>query len=148
VGPDVDGRKGILAYDAQVGIKDDLWQYFGVGPIPGHKGGTYKHYVFTGCSCEGMRFDVDGFGRVFSPDTGRFRVIILDTNGNEITAIGEYGNQDSAGPGSMIPEPEIPFAWPSVVGVSDRAIYVSDLLNRRVVRVNISYTVSKQIPLE
>jgi DNA-binding beta-propeller fold protein YncE len=147
VGPDVDGRKGILAYDAQVGIKDDLWQYFGVGPIPGHKGGTYKHYVFTGCSCEGMRFDVDGFGRVFSPDSGRFRVLVLDTNANEITSFGEYGNQDSAGAGSTIPEPKIPFAWPSVVGVSDKAIYVSDLLNRRVVRLTYNYTVSKECSL-
>jgi len=140
IGPAVEGgRKGLLAYDAPVGIKDDLWQYFGVGPIPAYKGGTYKHYALQGCSCEGMRFDVDGYGRTFAPDAARFRVVVLDTNGNEIGAFGQYGNQDSAGPGSAVPMPAIPFAWPTAVGVSDRAAYVSDIRSRSIVRVRLTY---------
>ncbi len=139
VGPAIaGGRKGILAYDAPVKIKGDLWQYFGVGPIPAYKGGAYRHYIHK-CSCEGLRFDVDGWGRVFAPDAARFRVVVLDTNGNEIGAFGQYGNQDSAGPGSAVPKPEIPLAWPTAVGVSDRAAYVSDLLNRRMVRVKLAH---------
>jgi hypothetical protein len=139
VGPKVQGLKALLAYDARVGVKGDLWQYFGVGPVPAYKAGTYKHYAFNGCSCDGLRFDVDDHGRVFSPDVGRFRVVVLDTNGNELCAFGAYGNQDSAGPGSAVPEPEIPLAWPIAVAVSDRAAYVSDLLSRRVVRVKLGY---------
>ena len=68
-----------------------------------------------------------------------FRVVVLDTNGNEIGTFGRYGNQDSAGPESLVPEPGIPLAWPCAVGVSDRAIYVSDILNRRIVRVKLAY---------
>jgi hypothetical protein len=139
VGPGVDGRKGVLAYDAPVGIKDDLWQYFGVSHVPAQHSGTYNHYVTSACACEGMRFDVDSYGRVFSPDVGRFRVMILDTNGNQITWFGSYGNQDSAGPGSTVPVPDIPLCWPTAVGVSDRAAYVSDLLSRRIVRVRLCY---------
>ena len=147
VGPKVHGRKGLLAYDAPVGISGDLWQYFGVGPIPAYKGGTYKHYAYGGCGCESMRFDVDGHGRTFAPDAARFRVVVLDSNGNQICCFGRYGNQDSpsagsgrgAGPRGAVPDPEIPFAWPAAVGVSDRAAYVGDLLSRRIVRVELGY---------
>jgi NHL repeat-containing protein len=131
-GPKVKGRKALLGYDAPAGIKDDLWQYFGVSKIPSHHGAAYGHYVTHACACEGLRFDVDGYGRVFAPDAGRFRVVVLDTNGNEITTIGRYGNQDSVGP-------EIAFAWPAAIAASDRAVYVSDVLNRRLIRVKIAY---------
>ncbi len=139
VGPKVGGRKGLLAYDVPVGIKGDLWQYFGVCHVPAQHGAGYNHYVTHACACEGMRFDVDDYGRVFSPDAGRFRVVVLDTNGNELCTFGAYGNQDSAGPGSAVPKPEIPLAWPAAVGVSDRAAYVSDVLSRRIVRVRLGY---------
>ena len=139
VGPKVGGRKGLLAYDVPVGIKGDLWQYFGVCHVPAQHGAGYNHYVTHACACEGMRFDVDDYGRVFSPDAGRFRVVVLDTNGNELCTFGAYGNQDSAGPGSAVPKPEIPLAWPTAVGVSDRAAYVSDVLSRRIVRVRLGY---------
>ena len=33
----------------------------------------------------------------------------------------------------------IPLAWPSYVAVSDRYAYVADTINRRVVRVRLSY---------
>jgi DNA-binding beta-propeller fold protein YncE len=153
VGPKIEGgRQGLVAYDVPVGIKDDLWQYSGVCHVPAQHGAGYNHYVTGACACEGMRFDVDDYGRVFSPDAGRFRVVVLDTGGNELCTFGAYGNQDSpstgsgpraesrgAGPGSAVPEPEIPLTWPSSVGVSDRAAYVSDLLSRRVVRVKLGH---------
>ncbi len=138
VGPGVKGRKGVLAYDVQVGIKDALWLYHGVGPVPASHG-PYNHYV-SACACDGMRFDVDGWGRTFAPDAARFRVVVLDSAGNEIGVFGSYGNQDSEGAGSAVPEPAIPFAWPMAVGVSDRAAYVSDSLNRRMVKVKLAYT--------
>jgi hypothetical protein len=91
------------------------------------------------CRCELPGFDVDGFGRSFFCDAGRFRVGVLDTAGNEIGWIGSYGNQDSAGPGSAIPTPEIAFAWPQAVAVGDDAVYVGDRVNRRIVRVKLVY---------
>ena len=33
----------------------------------------------------------------------------------------------------------IPLAWPSYVAVSDRWAYVADTINRRVVRVKLTY---------
>jgi hypothetical protein len=54
-------------------------------------------------------------------------------------AFGSYGNQDSAGPGSAVPKPEIAFAWPSNVGVSDEAVYVGDPVSQRITRVKLSY---------
>ncbi len=48
------------------------------------------------CHCTSTEFDVDDFGRVFYPDHGRFCTVVLDTNGNEITTVGGYGNQDDA----------------------------------------------------
>ncbi len=145
IGPEVKGRKAMLAYDAPVEIRDDLWRYFGVGPVPAYKGGTFKHHALQACSCFGMRFDVDGYGRVFAPDAARFRVVVLDTGGNKIGTFGEYGNEDSAGPGSAVPRPNIPFAWPMAVGVSDRAAYVSDTLSRRILRVKLGHAVSKEL---
>ena len=87
--------------------------------------------------------EVDEYGRVFLPDVFRFSVEMLDTNGNLIMRIGSYANADSAGPGSKIPEPEIAFAWPGFVSVSQGKVMVSDPVNRRIVIVNIVYKVSE-----
>jgi hypothetical protein len=137
--PRGEGNQACLAYGVPVGVKDALWQYFGVGSLPAYHSNLYKHYVYGGCHCEGMRFDVDDWGRTFAPDVGRFRVVVLDTNGNEICTFGSYGNQDSAGAESLVPTSYIPFAWPNAIGVSDLAVYVGDLLNRRIVRVKLNY---------
>jgi len=94
---------------------------------------------FNICLCEAASFDVDGFGRSFFSDAGRCRVGVLDTTGNEICWFGGYGNPDSAGPGSAIPKPEIPFAWPQAVAVGDRAAYVNDRINQRIVEVKLDY---------
>ena len=58
------------------------------------------------CHCTACEFDVDDFGRVFFPDQGRFRVTVLDTNGNLITHVGGYGNQDYCGPASYVLDPQ------------------------------------------
>jgi NHL repeat-containing protein len=84
------------------------------------------------CLCESTRFDVDGFGRSFFPDAGRFRVGVLDTNGNPITTFGSYGNQDSVGP-------EIPMWWPQSVVAANGYVFIGDRMNCRVVRVRLDY---------
>ncbi|MHC4917145.1 MAG: hypothetical protein ACYTGB_16825, partial [Planctomycetota bacterium] len=40
-----------------------------------------SHLALHYCNCETSRFDVDPFGRVWYPDLGRFRVVVLDTDG-------------------------------------------------------------------
>ncbi|HOX05525.1 MAG TPA: hypothetical protein PK280_03905 [Planctomycetota bacterium] len=114
------------------------------------------------CQCTGSDFDVDDFGRVFAPDTGRFRVGVLDTNGNEIISIGGYGNQDNCGPDSHVMDPagkflrprkaddpkdlvspfakpEIAFGWIVGVAVTDKHAYVDDVMNKRILRVKLDY---------
>jgi len=110
------------------------------------------------CNCENTRFDVDLFGRVWYPDLGRFRVAVLDTNGNDLTHFGGYGNADSRGPESPIidaetgkprpakkdeknplAEPDIAFSWLIGVGATDKYVYMGDSMNRRLLRAKITY---------
>jgi hypothetical protein len=98
-----------------------------------------SHIEHSGCTCENTRFDVDEFGRVFYPDLCRFRVGVLDTAGNEITHFGGYGNADSAGPKSAVPEPEIALSWLVGVAVTDRCAYMGDTLARRLLRAKLVY---------
>jgi len=132
------------------------WMRPGFSPTYSPSGGTER------CRCTGTDFDVDDFGRVFAPDLGRFRVGVLDTNGNEIISFGAYGNQDFCGPDSYVPDPatkllrprregdpkdlvspfaqpEIAFAWIMGVAVTDRNAYVADAFNKRVLRVKLGY---------
>jgi len=108
--------------------------------------GSHGHEL--GCHCETTRFDLDDFGRLFVPDVFQFCVVVLDSAGNEITRFGSYGNMDSRGPGSPVPEPEIPFGWPLSVECSGGRIFVADLVNRRVVAVRFEHAASAEIPIE
>jgi hypothetical protein len=112
------------------------------------------------CHCTSTDFDVDDFGRTFYPDLARFRVNMLDANGNEVLHFGSYGNQDNCGPDSYVMDPaggflrprrtddpkglaspfatpELAFSWIIGVAASDRYVYVTDVVNRRVVRVRL-----------
>ncbi len=60
------------------------WLYAGASPI-----------VADHCDCPQMRVWLDWFKRSFVPEAYRHSVGILDTNGNLICHVGEYGNFDS-----------------------------------------------------
>jgi hypothetical protein len=127
------------------------WMHFG-----------YSHIEIAYCNCESTRFDVDDFGRVFFPDMIRYRVGVLDTNGNVILHFGGYGNADSMGPDSPVidpttkkvrprraddpaslrspfTEPDIAFSWLNGVGATDKYAYMTDILNRRILRAKLVY---------
>jgi hypothetical protein len=95
----------------------------------------------SGCVCARARFDLDGYGRLYIPNAITFKVAVCDNAGNEIARFGNYGNFDAQGPMSAEPKPEIPLGWPVAVGASDKFIYVGDLLNQRIVRVDRTYAV-------
>lgn len=114
-------------------IQGALWTRFGFAPYSSHMSGNTNH-----CMCEGSGFDVDPFGRVFYPNLGEFRIEVVDTNNNPITMFGKYSNEDPAGPSARVARPEVPLAWPTYVAVSDRHAYVSDTVNRRVLRIKLS----------
>jgi hypothetical protein len=95
------------------------------------------------CTCRSSNFDVDPYGRIYVPNGVTCQVYIADNAGNSIQVFGNYGNTDSrgglSGPGQTIPAPAIPFAWPSSVGASEDFVYVTDLVNSRLVQVKMEY---------
>jgi NHL repeat len=103
-----------------------------------------SHGKELGCHCETSRFDIDGYDRLFVPDLFRFRVYVLDSAGNQITHFGSYGNMDSRGPGSPVPQPEITFGWPLSTECSGGKVYTADVVNKRVVAVKFTYAVSQE----
>ncbi|MCW8130353.1 MAG: hypothetical protein KIS92_08400 [Planctomycetota bacterium] len=127
-------RSSYLGYEVKVA--GALWSFHGLGSIPGSGDGLSPD---PGCICHNSRMEVDPYGRVFAPDVFRFCVEMLDTNGNLIARIGKYGNADSAGPGSKVPEPAIAFAWPGFVSANQGKVMVSDPVNKRIVVVGFSY---------
>jgi hypothetical protein len=114
-------------------VENGLAAYPGLGAMAGGIGHL--------CMCRQPMFQVDGFGRVFYPNAITSSVRAVDNAGNEILSFGAYGNIDARGPGaeSPIKKPDVPLGWPEAVGVSQKAIYVSDVLNRRIVRMKKVY---------
>ena len=104
----------------------------------------------VGCRCRQPMFCLDPWGRLYMPNAVTYTVSVLDNNGNVITRFGHYGNADSRGPGqgSPIKTPEIPLGWPEAVGVSNKAVYVADVLNRRIVRLRKTYAAEKRCRIE
>jgi hypothetical protein len=95
---------------------------------------------FVPCNCETTRFDVDEFGRVWYPDLGRFCVVVLDTNGNQITQFGGYGNANTTD--------KLAFSWLIGVGATDRYAYMGDSLNRRLMRAKLVYAAEETCPVK
>ena len=130
-------KSGYLAWDVKVvGAK---WRYAGVGIIP------HSFDGFTGddgCECYQSQLDVDPYGRIYAPSAFRSSVEMLDAAGNCLARIGAYGNADSAGSCSRLPQPEIAWAWPTDCdyAVTDGKLYVSDEVNRRVMVIRFEAT--------
>ncbi len=125
----------------KVRVRDALWSRpgFGVVPTAGLNWGD------PNCSCFTARFAVDPFGRIFSPDPFRCCVAVLDTNGNSLKRIGNYGNADDARPGRT--GADIVFGWPGFVSYAREKIYVSDCLNRQVAVIRLDYADSVDVEL-
>ncbi|MBL8028633.1 MAG: T9SS type A sorting domain-containing protein [Fibrobacteres bacterium] len=91
------------------------------------------------CVCRRPRHDVDAYGRIFMPHTVTAQIFVSDNEGNTITSFGTYGNVDSKGAGSTIPVNGIPFAWPTGIAASEDYMYITDMVNARLVRVRMAY---------
>jgi hypothetical protein len=131
-------------------IEGAEWFYGGVGNC------SFK--IATGCICwQQSRFTLDYFARSFAPETDQFSVAVLDSSGNLIMRIGQYGNVDdgiplwkgktnSGGPMLVSPNPrplggdEVALMHPShVATMTDRHLYIGDVGNARVVQVKLGY---------
>ncbi|HLX61513.1 MAG TPA: hypothetical protein VKX17_09560, partial [Planctomycetota bacterium] len=140
--------------DQMVGniVEGALNSYSGLAPF------SHPPLATTCCVCRVPRFDVDDFGRLALPNATANLVTILDNSGNEIVSFGKYGNFDSQYINSntkdgkenkpSIATPEIPLGWPNSAGFSEKHVYVMDVYNRRVVRVDKTYALETTIELK
>ena len=94
----------------------------------------------SGCVCKEARFDIDDFGRIYVPNVIDFCVRIYDNAGSLIHRFGRYGNADSTGGDGRESAAAIPLGWPMTCGVNRHGrVYVGDVLNHRIVRVDLCY---------
>ncbi len=139
------GAKGLAVVTRHDWPKGTRFVENGLAIYPGlaSMSGGFGH----GCYCRQPMFGLDGWGRLYIPNAVTFSVSIVDNAGNEIATFGRYGNPDSAGPGSAVPVPAIPLGWPEAVGTSHKAVYVADVLNRRIVRLKKTWAAERTTAL-
>ena len=73
------------------------------------------------------------------------KVSVIDNEGNTILAFGTYGNRDSMGglEGDLVPVKGIPMIWPNSVDATDDYMYVSDIVNIRVMRFEKTFALEQ-----
>lgn len=93
------------------------------------------------------RFGVDGYGRIYYPTSLEPRVSVIDNDGNPLLSFGSYGNRDSLGglPGDLVPTKDVPMAWPNSVDATDDFIYVSDIVNIRLLRLAKTFAAAETV---
>jgi hypothetical protein len=123
-----------------------------------------------GCNCPRQQFSLDAYERSFVPAAHKSAVDVLDANGNVIASIGGYGNADCRGKDSPVVDPKtgelrprrkddpkslksplekfgVTFCMPTFTAVDDQALFVNDMGNQRIVRVNLDYHAEETVPL-
>jgi flagellar hook assembly protein FlgD len=113
------------------------------GPFTKLSSGGWDQLGDMACTCRNSYFDVDPYGRIYVPNGVTCQIYIADNAGNNIAVFGKYGNTDCrgglSGPGEVKSEPAFPFAWPTSVGASEDFVYVTDVVNARLVQVQMAY---------
>jgi hypothetical protein len=132
----------------RVWVENAEWMYSGIGIArPG-----------SPCQCWNCRFDLDTFGRSFAPETDRFQVAVLDTNGNLILRLGKYGNIEDGVPLTLKGGPERPRSiggdevglfYPVYVAThTDRRLFIDDPGNGCIRAVKLGYHVDERVVLK
>lgn len=125
----VEGR----GYDGVYPVKVNgmVWNHFGVSPY------NYRTTNHARCACEHGKFHKDSGDLLYYTDAMRYSIVIMDKNQNVIKRIGEYANNNSFAIDSK--EPKVGFAWPTCVKTNDEACFISDKVNRRILRLKYIY---------
>lgn len=114
------------------------WVWVGISPM----------ITTKACICYSTNLAVDPHGRTFAPDRIACRVAVLDAAGNLVRYIGSYGNMDSRGKDSPVPEPEIALAGVRMVtSATSRQVRVADGTNGWISVINLGYERDSRTPL-
>ncbi|MGQ9663549.1 MAG: hypothetical protein ACUVWX_14650, partial [Kiritimatiellia bacterium] len=135
-----------------VWIEKAEWMYGGVGLSTKASPGGY-------CHCFGnSRFGFDWFARSFVAELDRYRITVLDCNGNIVLRIGRYGNADDGTPlvadkGSPVARPlggdEVALMLPLFLAAqTDRRLFVADIGNYRIISVKLGYHAHERVALK
>ncbi|MCW8132545.1 MAG: hypothetical protein KIS92_19510 [Planctomycetota bacterium] len=136
----IDGTARIVKY-APTGKPGDLYPTVPKSPAKVydvHFGSIGNHFARS------ARFGVDGYGRIYYPSSLLAQVSVIDNEGNALLRFGTYGNRDSMGglPGDLVPTKDVPLAWPNSVDASEDYIYVSDIVNIRILRLKKTFVLN------
>lgn len=134
------------------------WFYGGVG-----YSGKNEVRVGGHCSCWNSRFCLDYFARSFAPEIRRFRVAVLDSSGNLILRVGQYGNVDDGRPVDDAPHGRTlpPGYQPRSIGgdevalmhgayvatLTDRRLFIADPGNARILSVRLDYHTTESVSI-
>lgn len=91
-------------------------------------------WLWDGCVCAGSTFQLDEHGRLYFPDAGRESVVVMDDVGNEVLRLAKTVAAGPEGKGA-----KLNMGWPHRVECTRKALYFTDGLNRRVIRVPLAY---------
>jgi hypothetical protein len=119
-------------------IEGAEWLYSGASPI-----------VNGSCACPTMRFHTDWYKRTFVPEQYRHSIGVLDTAGNLVLHIGQYGNFDSGyGPTSKVPVggDGIAFSDARMVSGTDNYLCFSDR-GERIIVLKLNYHAEETVPV-
>ena len=118
------------------------------------------------CACPNARFVLDYYARSFTPEHDRYSIGVLDSAGNLIMRVGQYGNVDDGMPlvgndaqdsrGAVGPPnprsiggDEVGLFDARYVGThTDRRLFISDSGNARIVSARIGYHTNETVALK
>lgn len=90
------------------------------------------------CSTHRVNQALDDKGYIYMATKQSVQVIDTET-GKVVGEFGSYGNADCKGKGSAYPHPELPFGSISGLALWKDKLFVMDVLNRRLAKLNITY---------
>lgn len=138
--------------DGPMWIEGQQWLYGGVG-----FGGFNVGKGGGGCACWHARFSLDYFGRSFAPEVDHFTVAVLDSAGNLILRVGQYGNVDDGLPlvkdgavtsRSIGGDETALFHAAYVATHTDRRLFIADAGNARIASVKLGYHTTRVVEME
>ncbi len=128
------------------------WFYGGAG------WSAYNSPAPATCSCHNSRFALDYFDRSFTPEVARYTVGVVDSQGNLILRVGQYGNVDDGMPLVKDGGPPNPrsiggdevalFHGAYLATHTDHRLFIADAGNARIVSVKLDYHTNETVHLK